>query len=210
MMRAEHTSSRPSGPAAAAPVTTLALADKLNLGCGRFKKPGFVNVDCDPALEPDVVQDLNALPYPFPAGRFHVIEADHVLEHLHEPFRVMAELHRLLRSGGRLVVRVPHFSRGFTHADHKRGFDVTFPFYFDPEYRGGYTGTELVLERLRLRWSAQPYLKKTVVSPLHFHLSEAVGKGIDFFANLSPLLCSRGWCFLVGGFEEIEFRFRKP
>ena len=132
------------------------LGDKLNLGCGRFKKPGFVNVDCDPGLEPDVVQDLNVLPYSFPSGHFRLIEADHVLEHLHEPFRVMAELHRLLQHGGQLVVRV-----------------------------------------------------RSLVSPLLFHLSEAVGKGIDFFANLSPLLCSRGWCFLVGGFEEIEFRFRK-
>jgi SAM-dependent methyltransferase len=188
---------------------TQVLPDKLNLGCGRFKKPGFLNVDFDAAAEPDRVQNLDAIPYPFPSGHFARIEADHVLEHLHEPFRVMTELHRLLQSDGRLVVRVPHFSRGFTHADHKRGFDVTFPFYFDPDYQGGYTGTEFVLEHLRLRWSAQPYLKKTVVSPLLFHLSEALGKCIDFFANLSPLLCSRGWCFLVGGFEEIEFRFRK-
>lgn len=188
---------------------TKPMQEQLNLGCGRFKKPGFLNVDCDPALEPDVVQDLDRLPYPFPAQHFRLIEADHVLEHLTEPFQVMAEMHRILQPGGRLVVRVPHFSRGFTHADHKRGFDVTFPYYFDPAFQGGYTGTEFVLERMRLRWSAQPYLKKTVISPGLFYLSEGIGKVIDFFAGLSPLAASRGWCFLVGGFEEIEFRFRK-
>ncbi|MCX8472834.1 MAG: hypothetical protein ORN85_04210, partial [Sediminibacterium sp.] len=32
---------------------------------------------------------------------------------------------------------------------------------------------------------------------------------INFFANLSPFLCSRLWCFWVGGFEEIEFVFIK-
>ena len=189
---------------------TIPGPDKLNLGCGRFKKPGFVNVDCYPHLEPDVVQDLNVLPYPFPAGGFSRIEADHVLEHLHDPFAVMAEMHRLLRRGGELVVRVPHFSRGFTHADHKRGFDVTFPLYFDPSYQGGYTGTEFVLRKMRLRWSAQPYLKRTVVSRPVYWLSEALGKILDFLANLSPMICSRGWCFWVGGFEEIEFRFEKP
>jgi len=188
---------------------TIPAYDRLNLGCGRFKKPGFVNVDCFAHLEPDVVQNLDELPYPFPSGSFRRIEADHVLEHLSQPFAVMAELHRLLKPGGELVIRVPHFSRGFTHADHKRGFDVTFPFYFDPSYQGGYMGTELALEGMRMRWSAQPYLKKTVVSRPVFYLSEMMGRIFDFFANLSPMICSRGWCFWVGGFEEIEFQFRK-
>src|SRR3990172_5221465 len=88
----------------------LQALDKLNLGCGEFKKPGFVNVDCYPHLNPDVVQDLNQFPYPFPDGRSALVEADHVLEHLENPFRVMRELHRVLKPGGRLVLRVPHFS----------------------------------------------------------------------------------------------------
>ena len=35
-----------------------------------------------------------------------------------------------------------------------------------------------------------------------------MGVVIDFFANLSPMFCSRVWCYIVGGFEEIEFDFR--
>ena len=189
---------------------TVPSSNKLNLGCGRFKKPGFLNVDCYSELEPDLVQDLNDVPYPFAAGQFVLIEADHVLEHLHDPFKVMSELHRLLQSGGRLVLRVPHFSRGFTHADHKRGFDITFPLYFNPTFQGGYTGTEFVLRRMRLRWSAQPYLKRKVVSPPVFWLSVVAGGIIDALANLSPMITSRLWCFWVGGFEEIEFHFEKP
>jgi SAM-dependent methyltransferase len=190
--------------------TTELWPDKLNLGCGRFKKPGFLNVDNDPAGQPDRVQDLDDLPYPFPSGHFTLVEADHCLEHLQNPFAVMAELHRVLAPGGRLLIRVPHFSRGFTHADHKRGFDVTFPFYFDPTFMGGYSGTHFALEGMRLRWSAQPYLKRMVLSRPAFVLAETAGRVFDFFANLHPALCSRGWCFWVGGFEEIEFRFRKP
>ncbi|HXR11946.1 MAG TPA: methyltransferase domain-containing protein [Gaiellaceae bacterium] len=119
----------------------------MNLGCGAFKKPGFLNVDGDPRFEPDLLLDLDALPYPFESGRFELIEADHVLEHLSDPFAVMKELHRILVAGGRLVVRVPHFSRGFTHADHRRGFDVTFPYYFDPAFTPGYMGVSFQLER---------------------------------------------------------------
>lgn len=34
------------------------------------------------------------------------------------------------------------------------------------------------------------------------------GAIIDFFANLSPIFCSRLWCFWVGGFEEYEIHFK--
>ena len=180
---------------------------KLNLGCGEFKKEGFINVDCRDVLNPDVLHNLNEIPYPFPDNQFTLIEADHVLEHLENPFGVMTELHRILADGGKLVIRVPHFSRGFTHADHKRGFDVTFPYYFNPTFKGGYTGTTYELEKMKLTWFSQPYLKKTVLSKPAYYAGYLIGSVISFIANLSPMLCSRWFCFQVGGIEEIEFKF---
>jgi SAM-dependent methyltransferase len=182
---------------------------RLNLGCGQFRKDGFLNVDEDPRTEPDVLVDLDCFPYPFDEGSFELIEADHVLEHLTEPFAVMAELHRILKPGGVLVVRVPHFSRGMTHADHKHGFDVTFPHYFDPNFKG-YAGVPFTLERMRLTWFAQPYLKRTVLSPASFWAGAALGRLFDAAASVSPYLCSRLWCYWVGGFEQVEFVFRRP
>ena len=179
----------------------------LNLGCGEFKKEGYINIDICDRLEPDVVQDLNHFPYPIKSDSFKLIESDHSLEHLENPFMVMKELHRILVKDGRLIIRVPHFSRGFTHPDHKRGFDVTFPYYFNKEFKGGYTGVEFRLEKTRLTWFAQHYLKKTVLSKPVYYSSIVIGKLIDFFANISPSLCSRSWCFCVGGFEQIEFHF---
>lgn len=180
---------------------------KLNIGCGAFKIDGFLNLDADPRAQPDVVYDLNNPPYPFPSGAFEVIEANHILEHLDDPFAVMEELHRLLALGGLLIIRVPHFSRGFTHAEHKRGFDVTFPYYFNPSFPGGYVGADFGLRRMKLIWFAQPYLKKLVLSKPAYYLGSALGWVIDLFAGISPIFCSRVWCFLVGGFEEIEFQF---
>jgi SAM-dependent methyltransferase len=191
-------------------IQSLDLPARLNLGCGAFKKAGYLNVDVNAGVDPDVVVDLSAFPYPFRDAQFELIEADHVLEHLLDPFETMRELHRILRPGGRLLIRVPHFSRGFTHADHKRSFDVTFPYYFQPDFQGGYTGTEFHHERSRLRWFAQPYLKRSLMPPVLFYAARLAGRAIDAVANLSPFLCSRLWCFWVGGFEEIEFEFRKP
>ena len=183
---------------------------KLNLGCGRFPMEGYVNVDGVADVHPDLVHDLNQRPYPFPDESAEEVHASHVLEHLNDPFGTMAEWHRLLAPGGHLIVRVPHFSRGFTHPDHKRGFDVSFPLYFDPSFQGGFTGTALVCESLRLVWFAQPWLKKQVLGLWEYRMGRAAGIALDFLAGLSPFLASRLWAFMVGGFEEIEFVFRKP
>ena len=181
---------------------------KLNLGCGEFKKVGYVNVDYYSVSEPDVRHDLNQFPYPFDDNEFDLIEADHVLEHLENPFRVMKELHRIGNDNAMVKIRVPHFSRGFTHSEHKRGFDVSFPFYFDPSFKGGYQGVLLELIEMNLRWFAQPDLKVAVLPKLSYHITRIMGTIIDFFASLSPYLCSRIWCYWVGGFEEIEFVFK--
>lgn len=182
---------------------------KLNLGSGEFKEEGYINVDWQASAQPDIVHDLNILPYPFVDNSFNLIKASHVLEHLDKPFAVMKELHRLLESGGKLVVKVPHFSRGFTHAEHSHGFDVTFPLYFNKSFtKSGYFGVEFELEKLRLNWLAFFHLlpslgyKKPTIA-----LLKALNVVISFLANLSPNFCSRIWCYWVGGFDEIEFNF---
>ena len=183
---------------------------KLNLGCGQFKKDGYINLDVSPLSGADVTHDLEEFPYPFNNGTFERIELDHVLEHLSDPFRVMAELNRILQPGGTVSIRVPHFSRGFTHPEHKRGFDVTFPLYFNKEFIGGYTGTHFINKKTELHWFAQKYLMKNLLSPWLYYILSGIGTILDGLAKLSPLFCSRVWCFWVGGFYEIEYLFEKP
>jgi SAM-dependent methyltransferase len=184
------------------------MTTKLNLGCGEFKKTGYVNVDYFSVSEPDVRHNLNQFPYPFDSDQFALIEANHLLEHLEDPFSVMKELYRIAHHDALIRIRVPHFSRGFTHAQHTRGFDVSFPLYFNPSFQGGYQGFTLDLIKARLRWFAQPYLKRTAMPMPVFLVGSALGFALDCVANLSPFLCSRLWCFWVGGFEEIEFEFK--
>lgn len=183
---------------------------RINVGCGQFPRAGWVNVDIDAAAKADVRHDLDERPYPFATGSADEIFASHVLEHLRDPFAAMAEFRRILAPGGRLTIRVPHFSRGFTHADHKRGFDVSFPLYFDPAFRGGYSGVAFHGESVRLRWFGQPELKAQTIGAAAARMAGALGAAIDLAASISPFAASRLWCFWVGGFDEVEFVFRRP
>jgi SAM-dependent methyltransferase len=185
------------------------MSKKLNLGCGEDKKEGYVNLDWSPVVKADVVHDLNALPYPFEDNSFELIEAFHVIEHLDRPFPVMKELHRLLAPGGILHIKVPHFSRGFTHSEHAHGFDVNFPLYFNKKFAtAGYYGTDFTLQSMRLRWFAFPdLLRKMGYGPAVTKTLLGISVFISFLANLSPAFASRIWCFWVGGFDELEFFF---
>jgi len=183
---------------------------RLNLGCGQFPKKGFINIDININAKADIICDLSKIPYPFKNNSFELIVAEHVMEHLENPFDVMKEIWRILIPGGKIIIKVPHFTRGFTHPEHKRGFDVSFYYYFRSDFKGGYVNTEYKLTHISLKWFAQEYLKKEVLSPPFFMMAKSIGIVIDFFANISPFFCSRCWAFLVGGFEEIEFHFVKP
>jgi len=108
---------------------------KLNLGSGKDKREGFVNLDVVKMDGVDVVWDLNEYPYPFKDGEFDYIEARDILEHLDDLVSVMEELHRILKKGGELFIRVPDGripEAVWDDPTHKRGFTHRTFDYFDP------------------------------------------------------------------------------
>src|SRR5687768_1431325 len=97
----------------------------VNLGCGKVRIPNSVGVDrvkIDKYV--DVVHDLDIVPYPFKSNSVDEIHFYHVLEHLHQPMKKLEEIHRILKPGGVLHMRVPHFSSmgAFTDLTHVRPF----------------------------------------------------------------------------------------
>lgn len=88
----------------------------LHVGCGsKVNKPPRdyaaykeVRLDCNPQVEPDILASIVAMPMVETAS-IDAIFASHVLEHLycHEVAMALSELHRVLKPGGVLDLRVP-------------------------------------------------------------------------------------------------------
>jgi hypothetical protein len=84
----------------------------LNLGCGFFKLDGYLNVDASDVCEPDMVVDLNQLPWPFEDDEFQHIVAKDILEHLGNDkvslVDIVKEMYRVSENGAVWEVQVPH------------------------------------------------------------------------------------------------------
>jgi hypothetical protein len=83
---------------------------KLNLGCGSQILPGYCNVDKFGA--PDLVWDLECLPWPWDDNSAEEVLLSHVLEHLGQDpkdfIAIIKELYRVCRNGALLKIIVPH------------------------------------------------------------------------------------------------------
>lgn len=90
---------------------------KLNLGCGQNRIEGYVNADREPAVEPDVVMDMEDFPWPFDSDSVDEVVANHVLEHVGATVNVfigvMQELYRICRAGATIHIVVPHPRHNF-------------------------------------------------------------------------------------------------
>jgi predicted SAM-dependent methyltransferase len=96
----------------------------LNLGCGKRRIEGAVNVDFAERVGADIVHDLNRRPWPFEKSSFIEIVGYDVIEHLDDVVDFMEEVHRVARPGATIRLTVPHFSCANTWRDptHRHAF----------------------------------------------------------------------------------------
>ena len=137
------------------------MSVKINLGCGQKYLDGYINCDLLPTVKADKHFDLDTFPYPFESGVADEIFMDNVLEHLESIPKVMGELHRILRTVGRLRIIVPYAKSDWAFQDptHKHFFtEVTmnyfsegFDYSFYTPYRFKVVRAELVSHSVSFR-----------------------------------------------------------
>jgi len=129
----------------------------LLVGCGncldkQIKFPGspeddfsedlLVTLDVDPDLKPDIVHDLNVLPYPLGDNEYDEIHAYEVLEHTGTQgdgeffFAQFAEFYQALKPHGFMMITVPMWNHEVALGvpDHKRVFPKGVFSFLNPEY----------------------------------------------------------------------------
>lgn len=122
---------------------------KLNLGCGMRKLDGFVNADRSPHCNPDILVDLESLPWPFDTSSAREILLSHVLEHIGQSpqlyLAIIQELYRVCADGALVRIIVPHPR----HDD----------FITDPTHVRPITaqGLEMFSKRKNREWQARGY-----------------------------------------------------
>jgi len=96
---------------------------KLNLGCGKDIREGFINIDRIAWPGVDLVLDLSCNKLPFDDGTVNEIRAYDILEHLWDWENLMHECIRVLKVWGVIEIHVPYGVDLNTY--HKRFFNET-------------------------------------------------------------------------------------
>lgn len=105
----------------------------LQIGAGREEKIGLT-IDINEDLQPDILHDLNVLPWPLKGRKFDVVRLFSIIEHLDYPLKALEYIHEILDPGGLVIILTPHFSDAASFVDptHKwhlsvQSFDYLVP-----------------------------------------------------------------------------------
>jgi SAM-dependent methyltransferase len=131
---------------------------KVNLGCGRNPRAGWINVDRVDLPGVDVIADLDhctETPLPFDDGSVDEILGVDLIEHITNPLPLMQELWRIAKPGAACTFVLPYGTSDDAWEDptHVRPYFVGSwgyfgqPFYWraDYGYRGDWETTAILL-----------------------------------------------------------------
>ena len=82
---------------------------KLDLGCADKKMKGYIGMDVRDWGQ-EIIRDIKR-GIPYSNDSFEEVYTSHFMEHIErgdEIYFVMSEVYRVLKNGGRFVIRVPH------------------------------------------------------------------------------------------------------
>lgn len=145
----------------------------------------------------DMGFDLGKFPYPFPDNSVDEILASHILEHLPDTVAALDEWWRIVKPGGKIVIRVPSHTHidSVTNPTHKRFFTSRSIEYF--------TNKEGVWEHYgNARFKILKNQLITVVKPTDGLFVKLHAKLVNSLIRLNQNRMER-FIILFGGISEI-------
>ncbi|MBI5094222.1 MAG: hypothetical protein HZB26_17510 [Candidatus Hydrogenedentes bacterium] len=174
---------------------------RLNLGCGRDYRSGWINVDSNPEVLTDVRADLSR-DLPFVENSVDEIYLDNVIEHIPRErlFVFLEELYRICHAGARIRIYAPHYSgmHAFKHLGHYQYFGVGSFDIFKPD--APFNGERYSHARFEVRAERLLFFHHNLVN--HLYLSRLPINGLFNFSTEWMLLMER---FQFLGFDEIFY-----
>jgi len=155
---------------------------RLNLGSGRKRYDGFVNIDKVNLPETDRIWNLEKTPMPFAANSVSEVICEHVLEHISNFVPLMEDMHRICMSGALLKVTVPYFryEGAFRDPTHVRFFsEHSFDYFCNGHSFDYYTTARFRLRKTELRTSFKSNTK---------NLHKRIIRFVPFKRLLNPFL----------------------
>ena len=178
------------------------MSTKLNIGCGKDIRKGWINLDIVPLDGVDIVHDILDIPLPFKENSFDYILDKHVFEHippLHAKTRrdgflvLVEELHRILNKEGVLEAIFPYWKarEAFIDPMHYR---ILFPESFNGFLYDKCTTSDIgyhtkvrfkmIEKKLKRRLRFGKYFDSRYHIPkyLKFHIN--IGFGVEWMVKL--------------------------
>ena len=155
----------------------------LDIGGGRrqYPDPRYLNLEYARLSEPDLLGDGTALP--FRDATIDFVYTSGVLEHVRDPLRMGAEIHRVLKPGGRVLASAAFFQPVHNQGQHffnmtPHGIELVFEKFHKVStwWSNDFAGMiETLVRNTRLRRTAQ-----AEDIDLFLGLASTLGKQIDY------------------------------
>lgn len=165
--------------------------EKLNLGCGKNYKEGFVNLDSNRAVKVDVYADIEK-GLPFKDNTFDYIYASHILEHINNLTGLMQEISRVCKNKAKIKIICPYFASASAYQDptHVRFFTLkTFNYFLGENYNSFITKARFKIQSKKIKITRKNWI---------------INWPIEWLVNHAQWFYERFFCFILP-FQEIEY-----
>ena len=168
---------------------------RLNLGCGKDIREGYINLDRVALKGVDVIQDIEKTPFPFEKNYFDEVYASNILEHIDNFVQLMEEVHRICKKNAIIKIIVPYFAcaGAFQDPEHKRFFTLrSFNYSLPENYNNFITKARFKIIKKKLKFTRKNWL---------------INLPLEFVINYFQWAYERFFCFIIP-MQEVYYELK--